>query len=51
MRELELFTCNQCGSSLSKNYFTHQRGVKSEEDENICDVCIEEIESERARVD
>lgn len=42
--ELEIFTCNNCGSSLSKNYYTKQGGVTAEDDENICDDCYEECD-------
>lgn len=38
-KELEIFTCNSCSMSKSKNYFKIQGGVKTEDDENICDDC------------
>jgi len=47
MNEVEIFTCNHCGYARSRNYYTKQGGIKSEDDENICDDCIEKIERER----
>lgn len=40
--ELEIFTCNACGMSRSENYYKKQGGITSEDDENICDECIDE---------